>query len=396
MNKWLRRGLILAALVAVVALLRFTVLAPKPVSVETAAVERGTVESTVTNSKAGTVKTRRRARLSPELGGRVISLPHREGARVKTGDVLLRLDDSEQRAQLAKAKRDVAAAEAEQRRACLDAELAAREYERNRALAADEIIPENLRDQSQSAAASAAAACEAAAAQVESAGAAVDVLAAQLAKTVLRAPFDGVVADVTIEVGEWTTPSPPAVPVPPVIEMLDAQSIYVTAPMDEVDSAKIHLEQPVRVTLDPYPDQSFDGRVSLVDPYVLDVEAQNRTVGIEVELADAAFASTLLPGTSADVEVILSVHQDVLRIPTAALLQGNEVMMIEDGVLARRSVETGLRNWDWTEITSGLTAGDRVVTSLDRAEVKAGAEAVDASVAGEKEAGMAGAADATP
>jgi HlyD family secretion protein len=210
---------------------------------------------------------------------------------------------------------------------------------------------------------------------------------------VLRAPFDGVVADVTIEVGEWTTPSPPAVPVPPVIEMLDALSIYVSAPMDEVDSAKIHLEQPVRVTLDPYPDQSFDGRVSLVDPYVLDVEAQNRTVGIEVELADAAFASTLLPGTSADVEVILSVHQDVLRIPTSALLQGNEVMVLEDGVLARRSVESGLRNWDWTEITGGLAAGDRVVTSLDRAEVKAGAEAVDASAAA---SGDPTPADATP
>jgi HlyD family secretion protein len=395
MNKWLKRGLILAALVAVVALLRFTVLAPQPVQVETTAVERGTVEATVTNSKAGTVKTRRRARLSPEIGGRVVALPHREGARVRAGDVLLRLDDAAQRAQLTKARRDLAAAEAEHRRACLDAELAAREYRRNQALAADEIIPESLRDQSESAADSAAAACEAAAAQVESAEAAVGVLETQLAMTVLKAPFDGVVAEVSIEVGEWTTPSPPAVPVPPVIEMLDAESIYVTAPMDEVDSAKIHTGQPARVTLDPYPDRSFDGTVTLVDPYVLDVEAQNRTVGIEVELADADFAAALLPGTSADVEVILEVHEDVLRLPTSALLQGGEVMVLEDGVLARRGVETGLRNWDWTEITGGLAAGDRVVTSLDRAEVQAGAEAVDAG-AGERGEAAAGTATAAP
>jgi len=129
------------------------------------------------------------------------------------------------------------------------------------------------------------------------------------------------------------------------------------------------------VTVDPFPDQIFPGTVVRVAPYVLDNEAQNRTVEIEVELADADFAATLLPGTSADVEAILEVREDVLRIPTATLLAGNAVMVLEEGVLVRRPVEVGVRNWNYTEITSGLTAGVEIVSSLDRSEVQAGAEA---------------------
>jgi len=95
-----RRLAALVALVALAVLARLTVFAPERVAVRTVAVERGRVEETVTNSRAGTVKARRRAKLAPEVGGRVVSLPHRRGARVRTGDVLLRLEDSLPRARL--------------------------------------------------------------------------------------------------------------------------------------------------------------------------------------------------------------------------------------------------------------------------------------------------------
>ena len=80
-----------------------------------------------------------------------------------------------------------------------------------------------------------------------------------------------------------------------------------------------------------------------------------------------------LPGTSADVEVILSAREDVMRIPTSTIIKGNEVLLFEDGLLTERQVTPGLRNWDFTEITDGLAEDDLVVTSLDRVEVKAGA-----------------------
>ena len=73
--------------------------------------------------------------------------------------------------------------------------------------------------------------------------------------------------------------------------------------------------------------------------------------------------------------MILEVKEDTLRIPTSALMEGNRVLTVADGVLVERELTTGLKNWDFVEITDGLRPGDRIVTSLDRAEVQAGAEA---------------------
>ena len=110
-----------------------------------------------------------------------------------------------------------------------------------------------------------------------------------------------------------------------------------------------------------------------VAPYVLDLEAQNRTVEIEVELDDQEVAARLLPGTSADVEVVLEARDRVLRLPTSALLEGNRALVARDGTLVEQPVRVGLRNWDWAEILEGLSPEQAVVISLDRVEVKAGA-----------------------
>jgi HlyD family secretion protein len=83
----------------------------------------------------------------------------------------------------------------------------------------------------------------------------------------------------------------------------------------------------------------------------------------------------LLVGYSADVEIIYNTHKNVLRIPTSALMEGKRVMLYRDGVLHNQQVETGLSNWEYTEITSGLQEGDQIVLSLDRDGVKDGARA---------------------
>ena len=179
--------------------------------------------------------------------------------------------------------------------------------------------------------------------------------------------------EVDVEVGEWITPSPPLLPVPAAIDLIDPKSLYVSAPMDEVDSAEIHAGQVADVSVDSHPGQHFPGHVVRVAPYVLDVESQNRTVEIEVELDDASVSSQLLPGTSADVEVVLDTHDGVLRVPTPALLEGDRVLVANDGRLSERKVEIGLKNWDYTEVKNGLSEGEDVVTTLDRADVVAGA-----------------------
>jgi len=108
------------------------------------------------------------------------------------------------------------------------------------------------------------------------------------------------------EVGEYITPSPPGLPIPAVLDLIDPSSIYVSAPMDEVDSARIHPGQHARVTIDSFPGRTFEGLAARVAPYVLDLEAQNRTVEIEValddaELAAAALAVSLLTGLASGV-----------------------------------------------------------------------------------------------
>jgi len=375
-RRWRRPALVLLALAAVIVVLRLTVLAPAPIRVEVAKVARGTVEETVTNTRAGTVKARKRARLSPETAGRVVAIPFREGARVEAGTTLVRLDDTMQRAQLDLARQDVRAAAAHLEEVCLAAGLAKSELGRVVALKGGGIASEQLLDQAQTDNDRAKAACSAAGATLDQARARERVTAEDLARTELKAPFAGVVADVHTELGEWVTPAPPGIPVPPVVEILDPTSLYVTAPIDEMDAERVSASQEVRISVDSRRGQHFPGHLVRVAPYVEDVLEQNRTVEVEAELDDPGVAEKLLPGTSADVEVILSRRQDVLSVPTAAISQGGGVLVVEGDRLVERTVETGLSNWRTTEVQGGLSAGDQVVVRRDSPDIKAGARVV--------------------
>ncbi|MCU0292167.1 MAG: efflux RND transporter periplasmic adaptor subunit [Thermoanaerobaculaceae bacterium] len=370
------RWLIVAGGVALTAVaLRLTVLRPEVVQVEVARVEAGVVEESVTNSRAGTVKARRRARLSPQTGGVVAELPFRRGDRVPAGAVVLRLDASVQQAQLTLAREDTRTARAHADEACLAAELAIRELGRGTALQADGIASEQHLDTLASSRDQTAAACRAARAAVDQSAARVRVVEAELALSEVRAPFGGVLAEVSTEVGEWLTPAPPGVPIPPVLDLIDPTSIYVSAPIDEVESERLQLGQEAGVTVDTRPGLRLPGRVARVAPFVLDALEQNRTVEIEVELTDPGATAGLLPGLSADVEVIIDRRDRVLRLPTSAIAEGGKVLLLDRGWLAERVVVAGMRNWLFTEVRDGLRDGDLVVTSRTSTDIKPGVRA---------------------
>ena len=373
--KWVRRILLVVLVAAGIVTLRFTIFQSKPVPVTVFRAARGLVEDTVTNSKAGTVKTRHRASLSPEVGGRVERLDAREGDRVEAGQVLMKLADEDSRADVDLNERALEAAKASEREACLARDQAELDLGRYLKLREDNIVSQELLDQTRNARDIAVANCEAARARVQQSHAALKRATVNFAKTVLRAPFDGVITEVSTEVGEWITPSPPGVPIPPVIQLIDPDAIYVEAPLDEVDVGKVYVNLPVRVTLDAYPGEAFVGRITRVAPFVRDVVDQNRTFDIEVELDDVEFSQRLLPGTSADVEVILDARADTLRVPSYALMEGGRLLILNDEHLQAVSVETGLRNWEFTEVLGGLDEGAMVVVSLDREEVREGAYA---------------------
>ncbi len=372
---WLRRGLVAGALVLAAIVLRATYFRPEPVPVTVVAAARGPVEETVAGSRAGTVKSRRRATLSPEVGGRVERLSVKKGERVKKGDVLVTIVSEDVRAQLTLAEKSLVVAEASEREACRAADQARRDLARNESLAKEEVLSVGLLEKAQTEAGMAAASCEAARARVGQARASLEVARVVVGKTVLRAPFDGVVAELSTEEGEWVTPSPPGLPIPPVVELFDPDDTYVSAPLDEVDVGRVKTGATVRVTFDAYPGRTFEGKVTRVADYILDLKEQNRTFEVEVKLADDAFARTLLPGTSADVVVVLARKEDALRVPTYAVLPGGSVLLLAKGRLVPAKVGVGLKGAEWSEVLSGLAAGDSVVTSLDRSEVKEGARA---------------------
>jgi HlyD family secretion protein len=353
--------------------LRWTVFRPARVPVTVFRAAAGRVEESVTNSKAGTVKSRRRAELSTEVGGRVRELPQRKGARVRQGDVLMRIADGDYRAQVDLQQSALEAAVSARVEACRTAEQLDRELARNQALSREKLVSVDSLDQLQSRRDASAAACEAARARIGQAQAALAAARVNLEKTILRAPFDGIVAELRTEIGEWITPSPPGLPIPPVIVLLDAGATYVSAPMDEVDVGKVRAGQQVRITFDAFPGRSFPGKVTRVAPYVQDAQEQNRVFEIEAELDDRQFARDLLPGTSADVEVVLAGKDGVLRIPSSAILEGDRVLVAREGTLEARPVKLGLKNWQFAEVREGLAPGDAVVVSLDRTEVKEGA-----------------------
>jgi HlyD family secretion protein len=367
LRKWRFRALVGIGIVGAAFLLQATVFAPEPIPVRTTRVTRGTIDSTVTNSKAGTIRARQRAHLSTEIGGRIVEITRREGDVVAQGELLLLLNDSTLRAQENQALEAIRAADAHYQEMCITRDKARREYNRKRQLAAQNIVSEDLLDQLQHVYQAAGAGCDAADAERQQVRASRAGAAADLDKVSIYAPFAGVIAEVDAEVGEWVTPSAVGI-----IDLINRESLYISAPMDEIDSGRIELGLPVRVTVDSRPDETYLGKVTRIAPYVLDIEAQNRTVEIEVELDDPEISSSLLPGTSADVEVILQTLEDTPRIPTTALFKNDRVFVVEDDVLAEREVETGLRNRDYVEIVAGLEEGEVVVTSLDRVEVEAG------------------------
>ncbi|MEK7330039.1 MAG: efflux RND transporter periplasmic adaptor subunit, partial [Candidatus Eisenbacteria bacterium] len=199
------------------------------------------------------------------------------------------------------------------------------------------------------------------------------------------APFDGVVSQRMVEVGE------PVVPGQPVLEVVSLDRLYVSAPLDEIDIGRVREGLPARVTLDPYRGRVWQGAVSRVSPVVNDVREQNRTLEVEVEMRPDPTAPQPKPGTSADVEIILARRDSVLRVPTNAVIEGKRVLVIENGQAVSRDVKTGLKNWDWTEIVDGLGEGKTVITSLERQGVKPGARVVAAAGAARREPGAANA-----
>jgi len=373
--KRFRLAVSLLGLVLAVAATVYWLQRNKPIPVQVIELGRGQVERTVTNTRAGTLNACRRARLSPALGGQIASLPVKEGEFVKKDQILFEIWNSDLRAQVALAEAEVVASKARRQATCIRAELAKTEAIRLDKLQEQGIASDELAEKAISLSHSSKAACAAADAIINVSRANLSVAHAALEKTRLTAPFDGTIAEVNGELGEYVTPSPVGIPTPPAIDIIDNSCLYVSAPIDEVDAPEIRAGMTARISLDAFGRDFFAGRVRRVAPYVLDIEKQARTVNIEVDFIAATDSNNMLPGYTADIEVILDVHDDSLRIPTEALLEGNRVYLYNPNfdTIGEIEIRTGLSNWQFTEVLEGLEQGQQIVTSIDREGLADGA-----------------------
>lgn len=374
--KFYRRLFYIAiAIVSIVAAWWFSRAEPPAVKLHT--VTRGAVESSVANTRTGTVTACRRSRVAPMTSGQVERILVREGEQVKSGQVLIELWNADISERVTLARSDLGAARARAEEACVRADLARREAERQASLKQRGLASEDSYDKALNAERGSAAACKAGEAAVEVARAQIKVAQAELERTRLRAPFDGVVGEISAEAGEVLAPLTAAGEFAAAVDLIEAGCLYVSAPIDEIDAPAIAPGMTARITLDAFPGTRFQGTIRRIAPYVLDLEKQARTVEVEVAIEDPAAQNRLLPGYSADVEVVLDRRENVLWIPTAALLPGGQVWVYDgaDGRLRKRALRTGLGNWQTTEVVEGLREGERIVLSIDAAGLEEGGRA---------------------
>ena len=147
---------------------------------------------------------------------------------------------------------------------------------------------------------------------------------------------------------------------PPVIDLIDDRCLYVSAPIDEVDAARLKVGQQARVLLAAMPGRDFVASVTRIAPYVKELEKQARTVEVEAALTALPTDVPLLIGYSAALEVEVTRAPDVLRVAASSRADDGSVLRLEGDKLVRVVPRWGVENWNWIEVAEGLAAGDRL------------------------------------
>ncbi|MGN4933912.1 efflux RND transporter periplasmic adaptor subunit [Aeromonas rivipollensis] len=333
---------------------------PQATPVKLVAVGRGDVLVTLVNTRAGTIKSCQRAGLSLPGGGVVEQIAVKAGDRVARGDLLLTLWSEDIRADLSRARAQQALGKTQREERCSEATYYEREASRLATLLAKNLTSRTLAEQAQNLAHTRRYICRASRQQERVDEALVAQVEARLAERRLQAPFAGVVAEVNSKLGEYMTPSPPGVAMPPVIDLIDDNCLYVSAPIDEVDAARLKVGQRARVLLDAMPGRDFAATVTRIAPYVKELEKQARTVEVEATLIAPPGDVPLLIGYSADLEVEVTRATDVLRVAASSRADDGSVLRLEGDKLVRVLPRWGVENWNWIEVAEGLAAGDRL------------------------------------
>ena len=277
-------------------------------------------------SATGSLRADEGVELQPETNGKIVAINFTEGAKVKRGDLLLKLNDAELRATL--------------QRTVFRRELA--EVKERRLAQLLETKSVNQQDY------------DAAASEVSVQRAEVALVEAQLAKMEIRAPFDGVVGLRFVSEGAFVTPTIRVA----TLQRLEQLTVDFSVP--EKYAPRIRVGSPLTFVVDGG-DRKYSGKIYAIDPKI---DAGTRTVLIRAICPNPD--GRLLPGAFANVEFTLAEVADALLVPASAVIPGlteKNVFVVRDGKAVRRAVQTGMRTESNVQIVEGLAPGDVVVTS---------------------------------
>lgn len=264
----------------------------------TAAVERGSITRVV--SATGTLEPVIKANVGSTVSGPVQAVLVDFNSQVRVGQVLARLDPAPFQQRVVQAQATLAQQQAQLASAEAD-------YQRYVLLQQRGFASEQLMSQQRASRDSARAAVQSAQAQLSSAR-------TDLERSVIRSPIDGVVVDRQVNVGQAVAASMQAATLFVVAQDLSRLQANIT--VDEADIGDVREGMPVRFTVDAFADREFEGRVSQVRQQGV---ASNGVVSYTVVVEANNPGRTLLPGMTANAEIVLEQQENVLRLPNTAL-----------------------------------------------------------------------------
>ena len=367
---WIGAGVVV---VAVVAGLAWWLTSDRATVVEASAVEArsgGPAAGAVLNA-SGYVTARRRATVSSKMTGKVVQVNVEEGMRVREGQVLARLDDSQIQAALALAQAQLGAA----RRVVGEMEVRLKEAQltlgRREQLKREGVVGQADVDAAQAEVDSLRARILAARQQEEVAERQVDVQKTMLADTIIRAPFAGVAISKDAQPGEMVSPvsAGGGFTRTGISTIVDMTSLEIEVDVNETYINRVTPNQKATAVLDAYPDWQIPAHVITTIP-----TADRQKATVLVRLAFDELDPRVLPDMGVKVAFHGAAQQPASDAPrtrtlvprTAVRASGNTgvVFVITDGGRAeRRAVRVGAEDGDRIEIASGLSPGERVVNS---------------------------------
>jgi HlyD family secretion protein len=399
---WIRRHPIWSGLIGLIlAFAVYKLVTPTKPAYEYVAVpaERGEVTRVV--SASGKIRALNTIKVGAEISGQVSRVFVDYNSQVVAGQPLAEIDPTRVRARVDQAEAQVdlaraalAQAEAALARGRTDIEIQSRDFARRQELSKRGFTSKSGLDQSANAVAAARGGLQSAAAGVVSARAQIRQREAELQsarldlnRTRIVAPASGTVINKLVEPGATVAAS---FQTPNLFEIAaDMSVMQVEASVDEADIGEVRVGQPVRFTVDSYPEQTFAAAVRQIRTSA--TEAQN-VVSYFVILQVQNPEGKLLPGMTANVEIITGARRAVLRVPSAALRfrprQGDRPKDAAKSAAGakrqtavwlasadpykpqRRLVRAGLRGEEFVEITAGLKVGDRVLVRSRSLEKK--------------------------